>query len=173
GPRGARLLAFLTGVVIFIESNITVLVSGAVARPLFDRHRRSREMLAYLIDSTSAPICILIPLNAWGAYVLGILNEQGVEEPVRLFVEAIPMNLYALAAALLAGFVAVTGWAFGPMRRAERRAAEGHLFDEDATPMVDEGALIPEPVGAIPPRAFNMLLPLGAMVLAMPLGLWI
>ncbi|HLT48619.1 MAG TPA: Na+/H+ antiporter NhaC family protein [Rubricoccaceae bacterium] len=171
GPRGARLLAYLTGVVVFIESNITCLVAGAVARPLFDRNRRSREMLAYLIDSTSAPICILIPLNAWGAYVLGLLSEQGVTSPVRLFVEAIPMNLYALAAALLAGFVALTGWAFGPMRRAERRAEAGLLFDEGATPMVDEGALVPEPVGTIPPRAFNMLLPLGAMVLTMPLGL--
>ncbi|MDX1421106.1 MAG: sodium:proton antiporter, partial [Rubricoccaceae bacterium] len=81
GPRGARLLAFLTGIVIFIESNITCLVAGAVARPLFDRHRRSREMLAYLIDSTSAAVCVMIPLNAWGAYVLGLLGEQGIEEP--------------------------------------------------------------------------------------------
>ena len=173
GPRGARLLAFLVGVVIFIESNITVLVSGAVSRPLFDRHRRSREMLAYLIDSTSASICVLIPLNAWGAYVLGLLGEQGIEEPVRLFVQAIPFNLYALAAVVLAGVIAVTGWAWGPMKRAERRAEQGHLFDEGTAPMVDEEALVPEPVSSMKPHAFNMLLPLGVMVLTMPLGLWI
>lgn len=172
-PRGARLLAFLTGVVIFIESNITVLVAGAVSRPLFDRQNRSREMLAYLIDSTSAAVCILIPLNAWGAYVLGLLGEQGVEEPLRLFVSSIPYNLYAIAAVLLAGFVAVTGWAFGPMKRAEDRATRGERFEAGAAPDVDESALVPEPIGAIPPRALNMLLPLGVLVLAMPLGLWI
>jgi Na+/H+ antiporter NhaC len=171
--RGARLLAYLVGVVVFIESNITCLVAGSVSRPLFDRHKRSREMLAYLIDSTSAAVCILIPLNAWGAYVLSLLGEQGVEEPLRLFVSAIPYNLYAIATVLLAGFVAVTGWAFGPMRRAEDRAARGELFEPGAAPDVDEAALVPEPIGAIPARALNMLLPLGALILMMPLGLWI
>ena len=173
GGRGARVLAFLVGVVIFIESNITVLVAGAVSRPLFDRHRHSREMLAYLIDSTSAAICVLIPLNAWGAYVLALLAEQGVADPLRLFVASIPLNLYALAAVALAAFVAVTGWRFGPMRRAEARAERGELFDADAAPLVDESALVPEPTTAIPPRAVNMLLPLGVMVLTMPLGLFI
>ena len=173
GKRGARVLAFLVGVVIFIESNITVLVSGAVSRPLFDRHHHSREMLAYLIDSTSAAICVLIPLNAWGAYVLALLADQGVEQPLRLFVSAIPQNLYALAAVALAAFVAVTGWTIGPMRRAEKRAATGRHFDEGAAPLLDEGALVPEPTSKIPARPVNMLLPLGAMVLTMPLGLWI
>ena len=70
-PRRARLLAWIIGLVIFIESNITVLVAGAISRPLFDRYRVSREKLAYLIDSTSAPVCILIPLNAWGATYWG------------------------------------------------------------------------------------------------------
>ncbi len=173
GPRGARLMAFIVGVVIFIESNITVLVAGAVARPLFDRHKRSREMLAYIIDSTSAAVCILIPLNAWGAYVLALLGDGMVENPLGLFISAIPFNFYALSAVVLAGFVAVTGWAWGPMKRAEARAAEGHIFEEGAAPMVDEAALVPEPVGTIPPRAINMLLPLGAMVLMMPLALFI
>ena len=170
-PRGARLLSFLVGIVIFIESNITVLVAGAVSRPVFDRQNRSREMLAYLIDSTSAAVCILIPLNAWGAYILGLLGEQGVDEPLRLFVSSIPYNVYALAAVALAGFVAVTGWAFGPMRRAEERAQRGERFAPGAAPDVDESALVPEPIGAIPPRTVNMLLPLGTMVLAMPLSL--
>ena len=173
GGRGARVLAFLVGVVIFIESNITVLVAGAVSRPLFDRHRHSREMLAYLIDSTSAAICVLIPLNAWGAYVLALLSEQGVEEPLRLFIASIPQNIYALAAVILAAFVAVTGWSFGPMKRAEARAERGELFDADAAPMLDESALVPEPTTKIPPRPINMLLPLGVMVATMPLGLFV
>ena len=171
-PRGARLLSFLVGVVIFIESNITVLVAGAVSRPLFDRQRRSREMLAYLIDSTSAAVCVLIPLNAWGAYVLQLLSEQGVENPLALFVTSIPYNVYALAAVALAGVVAVTGWAVGPMKRAEERAERGDRFDPGAAPDVDEQALVPEPIGTVPPRVVNMLLPLGVMVVTMPLGLW-
>ncbi len=171
--RGARMLAALVGVVVFIESNITCLVAGAVSRPLFDRHRSSREMLAYLLDSTSAPVCILIPLNAWGAYVLALLADQGVGEPIRLFVEAIPMNLYAVAALGLALTVAWTGWAVGPMRRAEARAHEGRIADDDAVPAVDERALIPEPLAHVAPRAVNMLLPLAVLVAMMPVGLLI
>ena len=90
-----------TGVVIFIESNITVLVAGAISRPLFDRYRCSREKLAYIIDSTSAPICILIPMNAWGAYNLGILEGLGVENALTVFLQAIVFNFYAIAAVLI------------------------------------------------------------------------
>ncbi|MDE0649842.1 MAG: C4-dicarboxylate ABC transporter, partial [Gammaproteobacteria bacterium] len=101
--RRAQFLAWIIGIVIFIESNIAVLVAGAVSRPLFDRFRISRERLAYIVDSTSAPICILIPLNAWGALNLGILNELGVEDALGVFIAAIPVNFYALIAFLLAG----------------------------------------------------------------------
>jgi tetracycline resistance efflux pump len=119
--RRAQLLAFMVGVVIFIESNITVLVAGAIGRPLFDRFRVSRERLAYIIDSTSAPICILIPLNAWGAYVLGLLNESGVENPLGAFVASIPLNFYALAAVLLTLGSILFNIELGPMKRADRR----------------------------------------------------
>ena len=64
-PQKAKWLAYGTGLVIFIESNITLLVAGSIARPLFDRYQIAREKLAYIIDSTSAPVCVLIPLNAW------------------------------------------------------------------------------------------------------------
>ena len=171
GPRGARLLAFAVGLVIFIESNITVLVSGAVARPLFDRYRVSREKLAYLIDSTSAPICVLIPLNAWGAYILALLAGLGVADPLGVMVRAIPMNLYALAAVVLAGTVAVTGLSLGPMKRAEERTRGGELLWADAKPLLDPAVLSPEPTTRIPPRALNMILPIAVMVLTMPLGL--
>jgi Na+/H+ antiporter NhaC len=171
GPRGARVLAFAVGVVIFIESNITVLVSGAIARPLFDRHRLSREKLAYLIDSTSAPICILIPLNAWGAYILALLAGVGVQDPLGVFAGSIPLNLYAIAAVLLAGVVAVTGLSLGPMRRADERTAGGVLLWENAKPLLDPEVLSPTPTTRIPPRAVNMLLPVVVMVLTMPIGL--
>ncbi len=159
------------GLVIFIESNITVLVSGAVSRPLFDRYRVSREKLAYLIDSTSAPICVLIPLNAWGAYILALLTGLGVADPLGTMVRAIPLNLYALGAVILAGVVAVTGLSLGGMRRAEARTQGGELLWADAKPMLDPAVLSPEPTTRIPPRAVNMLVPITVMVVTMPLGL--
>ena len=173
GPRGARMVAFVVGFVIFIESNITILVSGAVARPLFDRYKRSREMLAYIIDSTSAPICILIPLNAWGAYVLTLMEDQPVDNALQIFLTAIPLNFYAIAALVLSGIVAYTGWSIGPMKAAEERATKGILYDPAEPPSVDEDALIPKMTSRIRPRSFNMIIPLAVMVLMMPLGLWI
>lgn len=171
--RGARVLAFAVGCVIFIESNITCLVSGAVARPLFDRYRVSREKLAYLVDSTSAPVCILIPLNAWGAYVLAILVGLGVPNALDVFVASIPLNLYAIAALALAGVTAFTGLSLGSMRAAEARTRAGQLLSDGAKPMLDPEVLSPPATTRIPPRAVNMLLPIGVMVLMMPLGLLI
>ena len=171
--RRAQFLAWIIGIVIFIESNITVLVAGAVSRPLFDRFRTSREKLAYIIDSTSAPICILIPLNAWGALNLGILNELGVENALAVFVAAIPLNFYALIAFVLAGASIFWKIDIGPMKRAEKRAAAGQVLWPNAQPMVDETVLSPTPVDRIAPRARNMLVPIAVMVLTMPLGLYV
>ena len=171
--RRAQVLAWIIGIVIFVESNITVLVAGAVSRPLFDRFRTSREKLAYIVDSTSAPICILIPLNAWGALILGILNELGVENSLGVFVAAIPVNFYALIAFLLAGASILWKIDLGPMKRAERRAGEGQVLWPNAQPMVDETVLSPEPLGRIGPRARNMLVPIAVMVVTMPLGLYV
>lgn len=172
-PRGARLLAFIIGCVIFIESNITVLVSGAVSRPLFDRYRIAREKLAYLIDATSAAICILIPLNAWGAYVLGILSELEVPEPLTVFALSIPLNFYAIATVILAGVAAFSGMNLGPMRRAEQRTRDGKLLWDGAVPLVDPDVISPAAGPDVPPRAKNMILPIAAMVLTMPIALLI
>ena len=172
--RRAQLLAWIIGVVVFIESNITVLVAGSVARPLFDRFRHSREKLAYLIDSTSAPICILIPLNAWGAYNLGLLNNAGVENPLGVFLQSIAYNFYAFAAVALALLVILLRWDIGPMKGAEARAAEGLVLRPGATPMMDEG-IFQAPDGAPPVTtlARNMIVPIAVMVITMPIGLWI
>jgi tetracycline resistance efflux pump len=171
--RRAQLLAWIIGVVIFIESNITVLVAGAISRPLFDRFRISREKLAYIIDSTSAPICILIPLNAWGAYVLGLLGESGIDNPLGVFLGSIPLNFYALAAVLLTLATVVFGIDLGPMARAERRTRQGDLLSETAAPLLDPEVLSPPPNERIPPRAMNMFLPILAMVVMMPVSLYI
>ena len=170
--RRAQLLAWLIGVLIFIESNITVLVAGSVSRPLFDRYRVSREKLAYLIDSTSAPICILIPLNAWGAYNLGILNRLGVEDSLGVFLRSIFFNFYSFAAVILALAVVLARIDWGPMKRAEARAAKGEVLSPGATPIMDEGILGSGDDAPIPPRAINMVVPVVVLVALMPLGLW-
>ena len=127
-PRGARMLAAAAGLGVFVESTITCLVVGAVARPLFDRHRLSREKLAYICDATSAPVCMLIPLNSWGAVVLALLAAQaalgglGDDAPLSVFLAAVPLNFYAMLSVLLVFAVAATGYDVGPMRGAERRA---------------------------------------------------
>ncbi|MEJ2204738.1 MAG: Na+/H+ antiporter NhaC family protein [Gemmatimonadota bacterium] len=171
--KRAQLLAWVTGCIIFIESNITVLVAGSVARPLCDRYRCSREKLAYIIDSTSAPICILIPMNAWGAYNLGILEGLGVENALTVLLEAVILNFYAIAAVLLTLSVILWKIDLGPMRRAEERTRGGQLLWPGATPMIDEEVLSPPPNDRIPPRAFNMFVPIAVMVLFMPVALFI
>lgn len=172
-PRRARMLPWIIGCIIFIESNITVLVAGAIGRPLIDRYRVSREKLAYLIDSTSAPVCILIPLNAWGAYVLGILNELGVADPLGVFAGSIPVNFYAISALLLSGTVAYTGWAVGPMKKAEERTRGGQVLSEGAQPMIDPDVISPDVREDIPRRMRNMIVPIATLVLMMPVGLLI
>ncbi|TDG15371.1 C4-dicarboxylate ABC transporter [Seongchinamella unica] len=163
--KRAQWMAWFIGVIIFIESNITVLVAGTVSRPLFDRFRVSREKLAYLIDSTSAPICMLIPLNAWGAFNLGLLDGLGVEEPLRVLLSSIPMNLYAITAVLLAAFTVARNFNPGPMAKAERRAAAGEsLAVQQDAQILRESA---------PPNAWNMLLPVACLVAAMPVFLLI
>ena len=172
-PRRVRILAFAIGAVVFIESTITILVVGAIGRPLFDRYKVSREKLAYLCDSTSAPVCMMIPLNAWGAYVLGLLAAQQVADPLGTFVASLPFNFYSIAAILLAGAVAMWGFDMGPMRAAERRTRDGEVLWPGATPVVDPDVIAPAVETNIPPRAMNMLVPLGVMVAMMPLALWI
>jgi tetracycline resistance efflux pump len=171
--KRSQLLAWIVGVGIFIESNITVLVAGTVARPLCDRYKCSREKLAYIIDSTSAPICVLIPLNAWGAYNLQILEGLGVENALGVFIQSVFFNFYAFAAVLLALLVVLFGIDIGPMKKAEERTRNGQVLWPGATPMIDEEVLSTAPDPSIEPRAKNMILPILAMVLFMPVALLI
>ena len=172
--RGAEAMALLLGLGIFVESSITCLVSGTVARPLFDRFRLSREKLAYLADSTSAPVCILIPMNGWGALIIGILATLGIEDQVRLLVGSIPFNFYSLAALGLAFFFGLSGRDFGPMARAQRRARDtGQLLREGARPLVSSEVLALPPAPGIPHRARNMVVPLAVLLGMIFVGLWV
>lgn len=169
--RGAQLMAWILGLGIFVESTITCLVVGTVSRPLFDRLKISREKLAYICDSTSAPVCILLPINGWGAMVLGLLSVQaglgnlGGRKPLSVLIEAATLNFYAILAVLIVLVVAITGKDFGPMRLAERRAEhEGKVIADGARPVVDVDMIAIPAKDQVPRRLRNFMLPLGTMV---------
>ncbi len=134
---GAQLVTLLMGVIIFIDDYFNSLAVGQVARPITDRHHVSRAKLAYILDSTAAPICIIAPVSSWGAYIITVIAEQlsnvGITgiKPLTAFVTMIPMNLYALLAITMVIIIAVTNIEFGPMTKEEKRAMlDGKLYDD-------------------------------------------
>ena len=143
-PQKAKWLAYGTGLVIFIESNITLLVAGSIARPLFDRYQIAREKLAYIIDSTSAPVCVLIPLNAWGAVILSLLASSNIENPIDVFLSSILLNFYPLAVLGTSALVISRGIHIGPMKAAQSRTEQGTVLWPDAAPMVDSAVSEPD-----------------------------
>jgi Na+/H+ antiporter NhaC len=169
----AQVLAWGVGLVIFVESSITLLVAGSVSRPLFDRYRVSREKLAYLIDATSAPVCVMIPLNAWGAFIISLVASTGVENPLQVFIAAVPLNLYAIAAILLAGVVIWKNINLGPMKKAEERTQRGELLWPGSVPLIDVSAEQEVADEEDAPSAWFMGLPIIMMVLMMPVSLYL
>jgi tetracycline resistance efflux pump len=172
-PKGAQLLAWTIGLVIFVESSITCLVVGAVSRPLFDRLRISREKLAYICDATSAPVCMLIPLNGWGALIIGLLAVQNVADPVLVLLKALPLTFYGIVAVLSVPVVILWGDA-GPMGKAERRARdEGKVIRDGAQPMISDEIVSLSAKPGLRPRPFDLLFPVAVMVAFIPVGLYI
>ena len=172
--RSVGVLTVVVSFAIFLESNFSLLVTGSVARPLFDKYRISREKLAYIIDATCAPKLILIPLNAWGAFITSLLIAQNVVNPNTLLLSTLPLNFYAILAIALALGVIVTGWDFGPMREAERRVAEeGKLLRDGAAPMVSSDVTATLANEGVPRRALNMILPIVIMAAMVPYVLWL
>jgi Na+/H+ antiporter NhaC len=160
-PTGAMLLAYVIGVLIFIESSITSLVAGTVAKPLCDKNGISREKLAYICDSTSAPICSLIPLNAWGALLLGLIvtaiDTQVISgDAVFLLISSIAYNFYSIITLLIVLFVILFNINIGPMRYAKAKPyTTEHLRNEAKS------------------SPFPMLLPLLIMIISVPIGLYL
>ncbi len=167
-----QFLAWLTGLLIFVESSISVLTVGALYRPLFDRLRISREKLAYLADSSSAPSSILIPFNGWGAFIMTLLLQEGFQDPFATMFRALKYNFYPIFALLLALLLVFFRKDYGPMVKAERRAREeGKVLSDDAQPMLSEELTDVSVKKGVTPRAFNMVLPILVMVLMMPVML--
>ncbi len=172
--RQAQMIPLLLGVLITVESSITSLVAGTVGRPLTDKYRVSREKLAYICDSTSAPICILVPFNGWGAMVIGLLAVQGVESPVGTLLSSLVWNFYPMLALVIVFATVLLGRDIGPMRAAERRAREeGKLLADGAVPMVSEDVLQTEPVAGADPKPLWLVLPVVTMVAMIVVSLFI
>ena len=126
-PARAHLAVWCSGIAIFFSDSANPLILGPLFAPLFDRLRLSREKLAYLIDSTAAPICILVPITSWAAFVLSLLaRESGdlpVEEtPLAIYLHSIPFQFYALGSLFLVPWIGLMGLDYGPMRRAKARS---------------------------------------------------
>ena len=167
-----QLFAWLTGVLIFVESSINVLTVGAIFRPIFDKMKIPREKLAYIADSISAPTCILIPLNAWGAYIMGLIAAQGFDNPFGVMIKAFPFNFYPMIALTMVLFIIFSKKDFGPMKEAEKRTREtGKLLNDNATPMISTDIISLETQKGVEPRGRNMLIPIATMVGMMPLML--
>jgi Na+/H+ antiporter NhaC len=172
--KSAVVLAWAIAFSIWVESTIGVLVSGAVTRPLFDRLRISREKLSFMLDCMCSPKTMLIPLNTFGAYVAGLLIAQDVESPVALLVATLPLNFYAILAVAAALVVGMSERDFGPMAEAERRVREeGKVLRDGAEPLVAGEALSIPVKDGVQPHQRNMLIPIIAMVVALPILLWV
>lgn len=133
--QGSQLLTVLLGIIIFIDDYFNSLAVGNISRPLTDRSGVSRAKLAYLIDSTAAPVCVITPVSSWGAYIIALIgtilaaHEVTNISAVSAFAAMVPMNLYAVFALAL---VVCTAWLdlnVGSMRTHERRARAGELYD--------------------------------------------
>lgn len=150
--KRTALLTSAVGVVVFVESNLSVLTAGILSRGLFDRFGMSRAKLAYIIDSTSAPICILILLNSWGAFILVLLNsyDLGVSSATILW-GTLHLNFYPLVTLIIVIATAASGRYFGPLVRS------------DSQPIGD--AASSDTVAAT--KARYMLVPLAVMIFGM------
>ncbi len=167
-----QLLAFATGILLFVETSISALTVGSLYRPVFDKLKIPREKLAYIADSSSAPTSILIPFNAWGAFIMGLLLTQGIEHPFSAMFSALLYNFYPILTLLLVFIIIVSKKDFGPMRKAEKRTAEtGKLMNDDARPLVSDSITGLAAKEGVKPKAFNMIVPLLIMVGMMPVTL--
>ncbi len=134
---GALLFTWFFGLLIFIDDYFNSLTIGTVMKPLTDRNKVSRAKLAYILDSTAAPVVIMAPVSTWVVYVMSVIKDSdgfaslGISE-MGYFIRVIPFNFYAIFAVFMVGFITLTKKDFGPMLRSEHRAEKGlGLFDEE------------------------------------------
>ena len=163
---GAQLATVALGVLIFVDDYFNCLTVGSVMRPVTDTHNISRAKLAYLIDATAAPVCIIAPISSWAAAVAGFASKSDANG-IALFISAIPYNFYALLTILMMITLAVTKTDFGPMAIHERNALKGDLFTTEARPYADADAHEDTSKG----KVIDLVLPVVVLVIACIIGL--
>lgn len=162
--RRGQVVSWAGGLAIWFSDSTNPVVVGPVLRPITDRVRISREKLAYIVDATSAQDPALIPFTAWGAYIMSLIAKEfqplGISQsPFSAFVSAIPWQLYSLTTLVMVLVIALTRLDYGPMRRAEIRAAvEGKVFRDGAKPLRQE-VTVEIPPGARP-TIWDMVVPI-------------
>ncbi len=163
---GAQLATIALGVLIFVDDYFNCLTVGSVMRPVTDTHNISRAKLAYLIDATAAPVCIIAPISSWAAAVAGFASESDANG-IALFISAIPYNFYALLTILMMITLSVTKTDFGPMAIHERNALKGDLFTTENRPYADADAHEDTSKG----KVIDLVMPVVVLVIACIIGL--
>lgn len=173
----AMLLAYVIGIIIFVDGLLSIMFTGVVTRPITDKFKVSREKLAYICDSTSAPINAIIPLNSWGAMLMGLIGAQiatGVitGDPLQLLIGSLPFQFYCIITLITVLFFILTGKDWGPMKKAEERVrTTGKLYDDGVTPLlsddIDDESIIQK--GA--ENKNNMIVPLFVLITGTICGL--
>ena len=133
-PVAAKLATTLLGVLIFIDDYFNCLTVGTVMRPITDKHKIAREKLAYIIDATAAPVCIIAPISSWAVAVSSELESAG---GLNAFVRTIPYNLYAILTLVMVLVICLTNFGFGPMKRADEEAKTKKYAEEEELKELD------------------------------------
>ena len=168
--RRGQLATWVLGVLIFFDDYSNTLIVGSTMRPITDRLRISREKLAYIVDSTAAPVASVFPISSWIGFEVGLIAAAfavvGIPfNAYTTFVASIPYRFYPIFALVLGFTIAISGRDFGPMLTAERRARRtGKLLADDAVPLADFGAEKVAPPEGTPKRAVNAFVPILAVV---------
>ena len=168
--RAAMLIAYVIGVIIFIDGLLSIMFTGVVTRPLIDKYKVSREKLAYICDATSAPINAIIPLNSWGAMLMGLIGAEIAGglitgDPMNLLISSLPFQFYSIVSLIMVLFYIITGKDWGPMKKAEMRVqTTGKLYDDGVVPLLNDTDGIEELVPQDKGDKKNMMLPLIALI---------
>ncbi|WP_130861887.1 Na+/H+ antiporter NhaC family protein [Bacilliculturomica massiliensis] len=162
---GAQLATVCLGVLIFIDDYFNCLTVGSVMRPVTDKHHISRSKLAYLIDATAAPVCIIAPISSWAAAVAGFV--PGDEDGFAVFIKAIPFNYYAILTIIMMLGLALLQVDFGPMRKHEDNALNGDLYTTPDRPYADAEKEIVESNG----KVIDLVLPVVVLILCCAAGI--
>ena len=166
--RSALLATAGLGVLIFVDDYFNCLTVGSVMRPVTDRYKVSRAKLAYIIDATAAPVCIIAPVSSWAAAVNSYVPEDAGISGFQLFLSTIPYNLYAILTLVMVFYIAITAFDFGLMKKHEDNAAKGDLFTRgaDEFEQVSEDEVNPngKVIDLVLPVAVLIVSAIGAMI---------